>query len=984
MSRFLRNFCLRLVLILSIVGGLVACSTEKNTSMSRWWQSFNSKYNTYYNGQLAYIDGCLEKEKGNADDYTGVIPLYTIGNKNSQTIGSSNFDRAIEKCEKIIKLHSIKKRPAWTKNRKKTNKDIEWLNRREYNPFMWKAWYMMARSQFMKGDFEAAAATFNYMAHMYETQPKISGIAKAWLARCYTEYDWHYEAEDVIRDLRRDTIHPRVQKELDGTMADFYLKQGQYKEAIPYLQRTIKHEKRNKQKAREWFLMGQIKSAIGDDAGAYKAFSKCVRLNPPYQLAFNARIAQTEVIAKDLKKAKSMISKLRRMARNDNNKDYLDQVYYAIGNIYLAQNDTVKAIEAYEKGVEKATRSGMEKGVLLLKLGNVYWVKEKYADAQRCYGQAIGLLDKERPDYKELAERSKVLDELVPHTEAVHLQDSLQILAKMDSTELLKVIDKIIEDLKKKEKEEARKAQEAAVEQTLQKEQSKGNPNARNQDTKQTPTVGNGQWYFYNQQAVQQGKNTFQRTWGKRENKDNWRRSNVTNVASALLDGNASATDSLQTDSLVADSIAPAVDSLALQKQTETDSLAQDPHNREYYLAQIPFTEEQITASNLIIMDGLYNSGVIFKDKLNNLSLSKKSLKRVEDQYPDYEGKADLYYHLFLLYSRLEMPDTAATYVDKLKKQFPDNEWTLILSDPYFVENQKFGQHIEDSLYAATYDAFKENHDDIVKVNSGLSEQRFPQGENRAKFLFIDGLRKLNAGDQQGCVDNMKTVVEKFPQSEVSVIAGSIVNGVNEGRKLHGGAFDTGSIWERRTAITEQEDSAAVRQALSDERYAKFVFMIAYPQDSINENQLLYDLAKFNFTNYLVRSFDIQVEHDNGIGKMMVAGFLSYDEAWQYSHQLTNAKDMNNRLKGTRIVLISEENLLLLGSHFSFNDYDEFYKQHFAPLEIDDEDLLQKPEEVNNDADNDNDNDNDNDSDNDVDDDVDDASDKTDDWEEWF
>ncbi|MDO4801957.1 MAG: hypothetical protein Q4A15_07300, partial [Prevotellaceae bacterium] len=85
--------------------------------MSRWWQSFNSKYNAFYNGQLAYIDGCLEKEKGNADNYTEVIPLYTIGNKNSQTIGSSNFDRAIEKCEKIIKLHSIKKRPAWTKNR---------------------------------------------------------------------------------------------------------------------------------------------------------------------------------------------------------------------------------------------------------------------------------------------------------------------------------------------------------------------------------------------------------------------------------------------------------------------------------------------------------------------------------------------------------------------------------------------------------------------------------------------------------------------------------------------------------------------------------------------------------------------------------------------------------------------------------------------------------------------------------------------------
>ena len=119
------------------------------------------------------------------------------------------------------------------------------------------------------------------------------------------------------------------------------------------------------------------------------------------------------------------------MARSDNNKDYLDQLYYAIGNIFLAQRDTLNAISAYEKGNVKSTRNGIEKGVLLLKLGNIYWEKEKYADAGRCYGEAIGLLDKERKDYKQLSDRSKKLDELVPYTEAVHLQDSLQALARM-------------------------------------------------------------------------------------------------------------------------------------------------------------------------------------------------------------------------------------------------------------------------------------------------------------------------------------------------------------------------------------------------------------------------------------------------------------------------------------------------------------------------------------------------------------------------
>ena len=104
---------------------------------------------------------------------------------------------------------------------------------------------------------------------------------------------------------------------------------------------------------------------------------------------------------------RQMIRKLKRMAASDNNKDYLEQVYYAIGNIYLAQRDTVQAIAAYEEGNKKATRSGIEKGVLLLTLGNLYWEREQFADAQRCYGEAIGLLDQDRKDYKQLSERSE-------------------------------------------------------------------------------------------------------------------------------------------------------------------------------------------------------------------------------------------------------------------------------------------------------------------------------------------------------------------------------------------------------------------------------------------------------------------------------------------------------------------------------------------------------------------------------------------------
>lgn len=925
------------MLLAAVLLAATGCSTQKNTAKTRWWHSFKARYNTYYNGTLAYIDGSLEKENGNKDNFTEMLPLYTVGNKQSREIGKGNFEKAIEKCQKTIKLHSIKKRPVWDKKRRKTEKDIEWLSRREYNPFLWKAWMLMGRSQFYKGAFDEAASTFAYMGRLYQTQPAIYAKSRAWLAKCYLEEGWLYDAEDVVRNMERDSIHWSARKEWDYTYADYYIHTGDYAKAIPYLRKVIKHEMRRKQRAREWYLMGQMQAALGNKAEAMRAYKRVIRQNPPYEVEFNARIAMTEVMSGG--QWKKMVSRLKRMAASDKNKEYLDQVYYAIGNIYLAQNDTAKAISAYERGAAKATRSGIEKGVLLLKLGDIYWEMERYNDAQRCYGEAIGLLDKERKDYEELSHRSKVLDQLVPYTDAVHLQDSLQTLAKMDEKDRNAAIDRTIAELKRKEKEERDRLAEQNAQETMQ--QNGGGNNMQQQNNKQQNNMNqqtNGLWYFYNATAVSQGKSAFQKMWGKRENVDNWQRVNKTVVN---FGGNQEETELSEAQ----------LDSIARQEAIE-DSLAQiadsaqnDPHKREYYLAQIPFTEDQIEASNKIIEDGLFNAGVIFKDKLNNLPLSEKQLKRLTSQYPDFEKMADAYYHMYLLYMRKGETDMAEGYVERLKKEYPESEWTTLLSDPYFVENAKLGVHMEDSLYASTYDAFKAARYAEVSGNVRISDSRFPLGANRDKFVFIGGLSKLNEGDAEGCLEDMNTVVKKWPQSGVAEMAGMIVKGVSEGKRLKGGKFDLDNVWERRSEVLTDNDSTAVRE-LSDERFAAFTFMIAYKPDSTDENRLLFELARYNFTSFLVRNFDIAVEDADGIHRMKVSGFRNYDEALQYVRQLFTNKTITSLIGRNRTIIISEKNLPLLGRQFSYDDYARFYDKHFAPIKISDEQLLNVPETV--------------------------------------
>lgn len=920
---------------------LTGCSTQKNTAQSRWWHAFNAKYNTYYNGTLAYIDGSLEKETGNKDNYTEQIPLYTVSNKNSREIGKANFDRAIEKCEKAIHQHSIKQRPEWTKNRRKTAKDIEWLSRWEYNPFLWKAWMLMGRSQFYQGDFESAAATFSYMSRLYATQPAIYGKARAWLAKCYIEQNWNYDAEDVIRNILRDSIHWRAQKEWDYTFADYYIHTGNAEQAIPYLRKVISHEMRRKQKAREWYLMGQLQATIGNKKEAYKAFRHVIRQNPPYELAFNARIAMTEVMAKD--NAGKMISRLKRMAASDNNKEYQDQIYYAIGNIHLSRKDTLQAITAYEKGNQKSTRNGIEKGVLLLHLGDLYWTKEKFSDARRCYGEAIGLLDKDRKDYQQLANRSKVLDELVPYTDAVQLQDSLQQLARMSEKERNAAIDRVIDALKKKEKEERNRKTEEEAESTLRQDggnfannnfASSNSPQKNNENSANTPA--NGQWYFYSPLTVSQGKAQFQKLWGKRDNVDNWQRINKTVVANAA--GAEEMTDEQR------DSLAQAAEQEELLKQT-SDSTVNDPHRREYYLAQIPFTPEQLAESNKLLEDGLYHAGVIFKDKLDNLPLSRKSLLRLANNHPDYAHLDDAYYHLYLLYSRERKPEMAQTYLQKLKAEYPESQWTTLLSDPYYAENAKRGVQIEDSLYTRTYQAFRDGEYDKVERNAQISRNRFPDGANRDKFLFIGGLSKLNDGDIKSCLADLKEVVSKYPDSRLSEMAGMIINGVDAGRRLYGGKFDLNDVWTRRSIELNDRDSTR-QKGYSPERNASFVFLLAYDPDKTNENQLLFEMAKYNFTSYMARYFDINIEDLEGLHRMQISGFNSYDEARQYANAVYQQPAIKRLLGNVRAYVISEPNLKLLGTSHTYEEYEKFYSKHFAPLPVSKLPLLLEPTET--------------------------------------
>ena len=906
---------------------LTACgSTKVNTAQSRFYQAFVTRFNVYHNGHEAYKEGLASQEQSHKDNYMEIIPLFPISKESTRSAGGGSFDKAIEKSQKAVKLHSIKQKPKKKAGRELTEKDKQWYAKKEYNPFLHNAWMLMGKAQFQKGEFLEAASTFSYITRLYSDEPEIVAEARMRMAQCYAELEWNYEAENLLTQMLRDTIPYQLAEEYNAIMASHLLLQERFEEAVPYLEKAVKRSGRSKkQKVREYYLLGQIYKHVGNRAQAYKAFGKAIKMNPPYELEFNARIQQTETVSGTT--APKMLKTLKRMAKDVNNKNYLDQVHYAMGNIYLAQRDTTNAIAQYEKGAELSTRNGVEKGILLLQLGQIYWDRAEYVDAQRCYGEAIGLIDKDHKQYDVVNLRSTILDELVEHTVAIDLQDSLQHLATLPEEQLYEVIDNIIAEVIRQE-EEAKKAEEEAA-LMAQREEALGEAQAKGpqMSTPTTAGMGDNSWYFYNMQLVEQGRKDFQQKWGRRKLEDNWRRANKSVLADETFEEvnydddeeSEELSDSIASDSTMVD-LAP-------------DSLVTDPHDRRYYLQQIPFTEEQLAESNAILEEALFNAGIIYKDKLEDFMLAENTFGRLNTQFPDFDRTDEVYYNLFLMYSRWKRWDDAERYRALLTEQYPYSDYTITINDPDFMTSAIHGKHIEDSLYAATYTAYMEGLFSEVEANATLSGEKYPLGAHRPKFMFLDAMGRLQQGDQSGFLEELKEIVSKYPENEISELAGLIARGLQEGRLLGSGSL--GNIWSRRLASTDEGAVAdSLRPEFSTDRYVTYRFVLAYEEGTVNDNQLLFEIARYNFSKFMVRNFDIVTSKQGGIAMLHVTGLTNFDEAYQYMHRLYADPAMATKLSGLRALIISDENLQLLLKHYSIDEYTEFYETNFSVLPV--------------------------------------------------
>ena len=896
-----------------------SCSARKNTGPSRFFHSLNSRYNIYFNGKTTFDNALRSLNDGYQESYTEQIRMYPINSmyQAEKSTTGGPFNLAIEKSNKAIRLHSIKEKPPRKAGWQNDPKQVKQQTTEEFNPFMKYCWLLIAESHFYNCDFLTAAVTYSYIARHFSTDPELVAEARIWQARCYTQMDWFYETNNLLKKLNESGIPRRQQKNYDRMLAEYLIKSEQDEKAIPYLKNMIQIEKNKRQRSRMHYLLGQLYMNTNQNELAYQTFGKVAVSNPPYEIEFASRIRQTEVfpgINYD-----KVLKMLRRMSKSDKNKNFLDQVYYAMGNVYMTQQDTVKAIESYSMGIEESTQNGMDKAICQIRLGDIYFTQKEYIKAQPCFSGALSGIRKEYKDYERVSRLSATLDELVVHYEAVHLQDSLQALSRMTEEERLAVIDKIIKDLIDEEK---RAAEEAEKEAYLAQQEATGSRNNMSMPTMPSAPGGSA-FYFYNPQTVAQGKTQFENKWGKRTLEDNWRRRDK-KMALLLTDDERNVSPDEQDDYMLAQS-----DSIA------QDDPTQDPKSREYYLQQIPFTEDELKASDYIILDGLFNMGMIYKDKLEDMNLSVEVFEELERRFPGNTFRLEYYYQIYLMALRYKDTALAEKYKTLMLDEFPANDYTIAISDPDYEYNMRMMNSVQDSIYEMIYHLYLAEDTAAVRSIYLDFSSKYPLAKLMPKFMFLNALTYVQAGDPERFKEELTLLTEKYPEADVTELALEMLKGLLRGRQLMQGSFST-MTWDFRFGVNQDGvlmgDSTAT---FSTEIEMPHRMLLIFSTGSVDRNQLLFAVAAFNFANFRVKGFDQSLEEVGGLTILTIKGFDNLYEVLDYYRIIYGENGYASAFDDVVTFFpFSDQNYEILMNGKTLEEYMRFFIENYSETSI--------------------------------------------------
>ena len=416
---------------------------------------------------------------------------------------------------------------------------------------------------------------------------------------------------------------------------------------------------------------------------------------------------------------------------------------------------------------------------------------------------------------------------------------------------------------------------------------------------------GNADWYFYNPQLLRSGKQEFQKKWGNRTLEDNWRRLSKTVSTPMMTENETDADTDVSSDSTV---VGNGQKSAVVP---ETDN-----HKPEYYLQQIPKTEADIALSDSLIRQALMNMVFIYQDKMEDQVLADATFEELCRRYPHHRDLLDLCYMYYLRALRAGDSMERQRMAQEIITYYPDSKQAYIVSQPDSFERLRRMAAEQDSLYEGTYKAFAAGQFATVKQNKQYAEANYPLSPLMPRFLFLNAVSVARTEGQAAFAEALRDMVSRYPESELGAMAKDMLAMMGQGMESQKGG-STGSLVSRRVETVvpeEEEDQSGVEATVwTEERnVASVVLLVLKETDETLLNQIQYEVALFNFSQFLIRDFDLQKMPVFGTGcALRVIGFTTLDEAEWWVGLVRQNAELTSFLQshGVEIIPVAEQNV---------------------------------------------------------------------------
>jgi tetratricopeptide (TPR) repeat protein len=880
---------------LIFICGFVSCSVEKNTSLSRNYHNLTSHYNVYFNGYESYKRGIENANTTVRNDYNQILDLFLYEDEDVNSAVSGDMKRAIDKATKVITFHSITAKPK-VKEGNQSAKDKEFYNKNEYNKWVDDSYMLMGKAYMYQGEFFLASETFKHVLVTFPDE-EVRFLGMIWLSRAYMMIGEEREAERILMALSdEDALPKEYLLDYYSTRSQFYLKSQDYFPAADQLELAMEQKGISKEdKIRFTFIQGQLYEESGQNSLALEKYKRVTRYSPPYEMAFNARVSMAEVYESGAADSDDLKKLLRKMLKDSKNTEYLDQIYFALGNIAMEEGQREEAIEYYQLSVSSSLRNQYQKGYSSLTLAEIFYETPDYILSAAYYDSAVSFLDRDYPGYVGLALLSASLGDLVNNISTYELEDSVQILAALPEEQRLAVIDGIIEQVKIEE-EDARVAEQQSM-QDMAFNQSM--LYGSNQNTGGAESQQGGQWYFYNLNAKSFGQPEFRMKWGERRLEDDWRRKNKRTQSFAPEDQESEA------DTLDGGNGVPVLNN----------------KSREFYLVDIPLSDSAMKLSDEKLEDALFNMGVIYMESLLDYDESIKAFKELISRYPDLENGASVNYYLYELSNNVQKPSDAQYYASQLSALYPMSHYAMLLNNPNYLQELQEEEMKVVRNYEELYKLYQENNYNGVITGAESAFVQYADDPLIPKFQYIRAMALGALGGKEEMKVALDTLIAQYPSSEEGIQAQEIVD----------------YMYVEFPEILEADQAAeaeTIYTAIDSTQEHYFLLALHVSQ---NVNQVSFDLLNHNLDHFNQYDLSIdQMEMLDSYNILIVKLFNNAEGASRYLEDIVENSEtvLKEMTQSTyRLMIISEDNFGTLTEGKELIPYYLFYQKHYLNQE---------------------------------------------------